>query len=272
MALEDQFAVNVGLCKVVKLNSNHPLFFPLIDVNAFLNSIRPADALCICGFSWFDFYPSEEMNHILGQGNLQQRTVAFSFGHYGLYKEKEQIQREYWKDDYVAEPSVEIADNLLSDAQAARSDSSYIYVTHKEQMEAAHQLPEIEQECHSVGSSCDGSPTLKRLSTKVKMIIDRKSYKKTSTSFLPKSNSETQSINSNTQLSISSDEDLEGYDTVPDREQLTLTPESVISGQVVGDSQYFLKTAIPIECQFVLNCKIVRRLLRVSLHVEFIFL
>ena len=241
-------------------------------MNAFLNSIRPADVLCICGFSWFDFYPSEEMNHILGQGNLQQRTVAFSFGHYGLFKEKEQIQREYWKEDYVAEPSIEIADKLLSDAQAGGNDSSYIYVTHKEKMEAAHHLPEIEQECHSVGSSCDGSPTLKRLSAKVKMIIDRKSYKKTSTSSLPKSNSEMQSIDSSTRLSISSDEDLEDYDTVPDSEQLTLTPDSAISDQIVGDSQYFLKTAIPIECQFVLNCKIVRRLLRVSFHVEFTFL
>ena len=240
-------------------------------MNAFLNSIRPADALCICGFSWFDFYPSEEMNHILGQGNLQQRTVAFSFGHYGLFKEKEQIQKEYWKKDYVAEPSIEIADNLLSDAQASRSDSSYIYVTHKQQMEAAYQLPEIEQECHSVGSSCDGSPTLKRLSAKVKMIIDRKSYKKTSTSSLRKSNSEMQSIDSSTRLSISSDEDLEDYDTVPDSEQLTLTPDSARSDQIVGDSQYFLKTAIPIDCQFVLNCKIVRRLLRVSFYVKFTF-
>lgn len=241
-------------------------------MNAFLNSVRPADALCVCGFSWFDFYPSEEMNHILGQGNLQQKTAAFSFGHYGLYKEKEQIQKEYWKEDYVAEPSIEIADNLLSDEQSGRGDSSYIYVTHKEQMEAAYQLPEIEQECQSVGSSCDGSPTLKRLSTKVKMIIDRKSYKKTSTSSLPKSNSEVQSISSHTALSASSDEDLEDYDTVPDREQLTLTPESVISDQIIGDAQNFLKTAIPIECQFVLNCKIVRRLLRVSFYVEFTFL
>uniref|UniRef100_T2MAA3 Archaemetzincin-2 n=1 Tax=Hydra vulgaris TaxID=6087 RepID=T2MAA3_HYDVU len=76
------------------------------DVQFFLKTIIPKDAFCICGLSWFDFYPSEDLNHILGEASFQNSTVAVSFGHYAYFMEKEAQHLAKWGNDYVVERSV----------------------------------------------------------------------------------------------------------------------------------------------------------------------
>jgi len=273
MEVKDHRSVNIKT-RTHHKTKQRQLFLP--DVKRYLNAVRPNDAYCICGFSWFDFYPSEDLNHILGEGNFDNSTVAFSFGHYGLYKEREQIQKEFWKRDYVVEPSIEITDNLSLNEESTEDDSStYIYVTHNEQQEAEFKLPDIEPSC----SSMEASPSIKRIGRKFKTIIDRPFQFHRSNSLDSKQSiataiSETASSSEVLDLPMSNLSDnvrLDGGDATFVDEDFELVEHSETEvqqndGRNERKLRDFLKTAIPLECQFVLNCKVLRRLLRVVTH------
>ena len=114
------------------------IFFPL-DVQLYLKTVIPKDAICLCGLSWFDFYPSEELNHILGEASYPFSTVAVSFGHYAYFIEKEAMHLAKWGNDYVVETSVSV---VLSTSQ-----ESLVFVTSSEKYEADMRSPKHEVMC-----------------------------------------------------------------------------------------------------------------------------
>ncbi|XP_012553889.1 archaemetzincin-2 isoform X1 [Hydra vulgaris] len=149
------------------------------DVQFFLKTIIPKDAFCICGLSWFDFYPSEDLNHILGEASFQNSTVAVSFGHYAYFMEKEAQHLAKWGNDYVVERSVSV---VLSNSQ-----ESLVFITSNEKCEAEMRSPKHEPVCQSIPVNHELSKTNidENLCTTLKQNYNNKTVKECLCEALP---------------------------------------------------------------------------------------
>lgn len=120
----------------------------------------PRDAFCLCGLSWFDFYPSQEVDHILGDGTIEQGTAAFTFGHYALFKEREFFQASNWKSEYTLSKPCNVSSDLSLDGD--KENGYFDFVTENEKEEAKLFTLECDQE-GCAGSKLLNSPSKIRL-------------------------------------------------------------------------------------------------------------
>ena len=54
----------------------------------YLLKVAPKNSIGIVGLSWIDFFPSDEWNHILGEGSVHNGCAAISFGHYSMFTDR----------------------------------------------------------------------------------------------------------------------------------------------------------------------------------------
>lgn len=277
------------------------LFLP--DINVFLKNIRPKDAFCICGISWFDFYPDKDLNHILAEASFNNGTVAFSFGHYYKFKEKEAKMKE-WENDFVIEPSIEIADSLnkFDRQEEGLTSSSYVYITSNEKEEAKYRTDDFDE--HNCMSSVvkprtlsspitrRNSPTgpkLQKLSDKVHSLLEKRSPSH-SLSSLSESSLQGQAeihflTDEKSVISIVSDismvdvnnkvrhqnsttlSDCDSEDNLEWDTCQDLQPcQSTASVGREPELDNLLRSALPPGCEFQIDCRLLRRLFRVISH------
>ena len=208
----------------------------------------PPDAFCLCCFSWFDYYPSLELNHILGEGSIDNGTVAFAFGHYAMFKEKEIIRAEHFRGDFVMAKPFDISDSLRRNEDNTSNDKQagcYDYITEDEKEEAKVFTLECDQEGCSQGNYhsmhyCPANPNEASYSAKV--------------------------------LFSSQSSSLTSFDEIEDlhiENGINLDDDGSVVIKMYNDETFDTAQALPPGCSFQLSCKILRRLLRVSSFLSF---
>jgi len=214
------------------------LFLP--DVNTYLKNNLPKDAFCVCCLSWFDFYPSKELNHVLGEGSMEQGTAAFTFGHYAMFKERELFHANNWKADYAISSPCNISDGISQDQ---KEGGFYDFITENEKEEAKIFTLECDQEgCAGNKLSKSPSPSHERkLSSTFRML------------FKDKMSSQPASATASTNTSLTDLREVE--DGQPSSNSL-MSPTYDESND----------SALAPNTTFDLSCKILRRLLRAMSH------
>ena len=206
-------------------------------MNLYLQSILPKDAFCVCGLSWFDFYPSQELNHILGEGTIEHGTAAFTFGHYAMYKEQEFFQVSNWKSEYTLSKPY----NVSSGDGDGPHNGYFDFVTENEKEEAKLFTLECDQES-CAGSKLLNSPSkMKERKLSLRMLFPIKE----------KTSSNPNSVNSTLT-------NCEGDDTT-EQSKNTECDGAIMSATYDETND----PALTPNTMFDLNCKILRRLFRV---------
>lgn len=206
-------------------------------MNFYLQSILPKDAFCVCGLSWYDFYPSQELDHILGEGTLEHGTAAFTFGHYAMYKEREFFQVSKWKSEYTLSKPCNVSSELSTGDGA---DGFFDFVTENEKEEAKLFTLECDQE------SCAGSKLINSPCKERKLSLKMFSPKERTIS---NSSSSTNTLNNG-----------DCGNTIVGQQNGGSEFEGAIMSATYDEAN---DPALTPNATFDLNCKILRRLFRV---------
>lgn len=214
------------------------------DVNTYLQNILPKDAFCVCGLSWYDFYPSQELNHILGEGTLEHGTAAFTFGHYAMYKEREFFSASNWKSEYTLSKPCNVSSEL---SMGDGADGFFDFVTENEKEEAKLFTLECDQE------SCAGSKLVNSPSKERKMSLRMFSPKKRTIS----------NSSYSTNNSTFNDGDCSDDTNVEQQNGRSKEREGALMSAAYDEAT---DPALAPNTTFDLNCKIQRRLFRVCME------
>ena len=214
------------------------------DVNTYLQNILPKDAFCVCGLSWYDFYPSQELNHILGEGTLEHGTAAFTFGHYAMYKEREFFSASNWKSEYTLSKPCNVSSEL---SMGDGADGFFDFVTENEKEEAKLFTLECDQE------SCAGSKLVNSPSKERKMSLRMFSPKKRTIS----------NSSCSTNNSTFNDGDCSDDTNVEQQNGRSKEREGALMSAAYDEAT---DPALAPNTTFDLNCKIQRRLFRVCME------
>jgi len=230
------------------------MYFYYLDINSYLRKILPQDAFCVCGFSWYDFFPSEESNHVLGEGSIENGTAAFTFGHYALFKKKELLRARTWIADYALEKPLDISDEIANEKSGV-----YDFVTEKEKEEAKIFTIECDQE-GCAGSKLVNSPSkagISKLNLSSLFNTTRSSINDIIQSHSSPGQSETASEQSETaSASVESQTEQENY-----------SPNGFQSFVMSSSYDESKDKALPPNTTFSLNCRVLRRLFRVCMNI-----
>ena len=201
---------------------------------------------------------------------MRTGSAAFSFGHYSLFKAREEFQvtRDLVVTEFDHELEAERDSEELphshggeeEDSSCISTNSSFVYVTYDEDSS-------VVDSCHSE-ITCRGN--MKIGNTLQDMSFDNLSVKEEKKKDLSSSEIVMDSpwlnvFEEHPEVDPSMDSVQEGYELIP---ALPLSPDLNVceAATMSSPTNDIITSALPPSCSFMLNCQVIRRLLKVRVY------